>query len=258
MTPRFALSYALSDEARVYAQAAKGFRTGGPNLTASTLFGIPSTYEPDSLWNYELGLKSHWLDRRLVFNAAVYYIDWQDLQLEPGQQRRVLYGQCRRREVLRRRDGNPLAHVIALDAGLVAVRRPCGADRKCADADASDGSGRCSIRAIVCPRRRSSPARPISQFQPTTATTLRAEHGYVGSSYVDFDSAGPKLGDYHLVNLRGTLRVSSVDLMLYVDNVLNDDARTTATIASSLAGQLLFPAVAVQLQTAHVRLRGAI
>ncbi|MBL8268573.1 TonB-dependent receptor domain-containing protein, partial [Steroidobacter sp.] len=81
VTPRLAVSYAFTDDFRVYTQAAKGFRTGGPNLTASTLLGIPSTYEPDSLWNYELGLKSYWLDRRLAVNAATYYIDWQDLQL---------------------------------------------------------------------------------------------------------------------------------------------------------------------------------
>src|SRR5262249_35205429 len=31
--------------------------------------------------NYELGLRSQWLDRRLTFNGAVYHIDWKDPQL---------------------------------------------------------------------------------------------------------------------------------------------------------------------------------
>jgi outer membrane receptor protein involved in Fe transport len=246
-TPRFALSYALSDEARVYAQAAKGFRTGGPNLTASTLFGIPSTYEPDSLWNYELGLKSLWLDRRLSFNAAVYYIDWQDLQLSLvnsgvsytgnagaaksyGVEMETLWRMSSRWTV-----GSSLFGGRAeLTENVSTLTRPTGVV-----------GVRSGDRLPATPEFTST---TYLQFQPTTATTLRAEHGYVGASYVDFDSKGPKLGDYHLVNLRGTLRVASVDLMLYVDNALNDDAWTTATIASSLAGQLLFPAVAVQLR----------
>ena len=37
-------------------------------------------YQPDSLWNYELGGKTRWLDGALTVNAAVYYIKWSDVQ----------------------------------------------------------------------------------------------------------------------------------------------------------------------------------
>jgi outer membrane receptor protein involved in Fe transport len=34
----------------------------------------------DTVWSYDLGLRSTWLDRRLLVNTAVYYLDWSDLQ----------------------------------------------------------------------------------------------------------------------------------------------------------------------------------
>jgi outer membrane receptor protein involved in Fe transport len=40
----------------------------------------PTAYVPDSIWNYELGVKTEWLEHRLVINGAVYYIDWTDIQ----------------------------------------------------------------------------------------------------------------------------------------------------------------------------------
>lgn len=32
-------------------------------------------------WNYELSLRTQWLDRRLTLNASAFYIDWKDQQV---------------------------------------------------------------------------------------------------------------------------------------------------------------------------------
>jgi len=37
-------------------------------------------FKSDSLWNYELGTKTGWFDNRLTVDAAVFYIDWKDIQ----------------------------------------------------------------------------------------------------------------------------------------------------------------------------------
>lgn len=63
----------------VYANAAQGFRPGGanniPNLPAQYL-----VYRPDSLWNYELGTKTSWFDRKATLNLAIYRTDWSQVQ----------------------------------------------------------------------------------------------------------------------------------------------------------------------------------
>jgi len=74
VTPRFH----LSDETMLYVRVASGYRPGGPNLAVA---GAPLSYQPDEVINYELGLKTELLDRRLSLDVAAFYIDWQDIQL---------------------------------------------------------------------------------------------------------------------------------------------------------------------------------
>jgi iron complex outermembrane receptor protein len=91
--PKFNLTYEFSSDLMVYATAAKGFRPGGgnqplpnfppPNAPANFGYTVwPKTYNSDSLWSYEVGEKSRFLDRHLTVNAGVYYEDWTQIQLE--------------------------------------------------------------------------------------------------------------------------------------------------------------------------------
>lgn len=91
LTPKFSLTYDLSDSSSVYATIAKGFRLGGPtgpiassvcqnDLNAIGVSAPPTGYGPDKLWSYEAGTKARLLDNRLTVNADVYYIDWTNIQ----------------------------------------------------------------------------------------------------------------------------------------------------------------------------------
>lgn len=73
------ISLKPTSDLTIYGLASQGFRLGGTNQSASVL--VPDGYDSDSLWNYELGLKSVWFDRRLTVNAAVYRIDWKNIQV---------------------------------------------------------------------------------------------------------------------------------------------------------------------------------
>ena len=42
---------------------------------------IPLTYGPDTLTNYEAGLKSEWLENRLQLNVSLFYMEWEDIQI---------------------------------------------------------------------------------------------------------------------------------------------------------------------------------
>jgi outer membrane receptor protein involved in Fe transport len=82
--PRFAAAYRVDPDRTLYASVGKGFRYGGNNQPVPFNFcGInaPSTFAPDSLWNYEVGSKNTLFDRRVTLNANVYLIDWKNVQV---------------------------------------------------------------------------------------------------------------------------------------------------------------------------------
>jgi len=81
---RFNLAYKLNDQINTYIQVAQGYRAGGTNdQTAAAIanVAIPGGYGSDSLWNYEFGVKTTLLDRKLFLNGAIYYIDWSKIQV---------------------------------------------------------------------------------------------------------------------------------------------------------------------------------
>jgi iron complex outermembrane receptor protein len=64
-----------------FARAASGYRPGGPQVAAIVPPGAQTTIDPDTVWNYEIGVKTDAFDRRLSFEASVFHIDWNDIQL---------------------------------------------------------------------------------------------------------------------------------------------------------------------------------
>ena len=75
---RIGLDYIINDSTMVYGYAAQGIKSGGINAVPqdSPFF----TFDPEKNWTYELGIKTDVLGGRGVVNAAIYYINWTDLQ----------------------------------------------------------------------------------------------------------------------------------------------------------------------------------
>jgi outer membrane receptor protein involved in Fe transport len=68
--------------ASLYARIAKGYRPGGPNvIPVGAPAGTPTTYQPDTVTSYEIGFKGETVDKSASIEAAVYHIDWSDIQL---------------------------------------------------------------------------------------------------------------------------------------------------------------------------------
>ena len=81
LTTKFNLAYKASDDLMLYATASQGFRVGGLNSAGIPIIAqIPRNFAPDSLWNYELGMKSRFAENKIVLNVAVYQIDWSNMQ----------------------------------------------------------------------------------------------------------------------------------------------------------------------------------
>lgn len=75
-TPRFSLDYAASRDLTVYATVSKGFKSGGFVTFSNPL----NQFEPETVWNYETGLKADLLDRRLRMQLSGFYMDYSGLQ----------------------------------------------------------------------------------------------------------------------------------------------------------------------------------
>jgi len=76
---KFNVSYDVTRDVMLYGTVAKGFRPGGANNIPSLSQSLV-IYNPDSLWNYEVGAKTSWLNGALIVNAAIFQIDWKDIQ----------------------------------------------------------------------------------------------------------------------------------------------------------------------------------
>ena len=69
--------YALTPTSNVYVRIASGYRPGGPNFAVP---GSAPTFKHDTLWSYEAGYKADLLNKSLSIQAAVYDIDWSQIQ----------------------------------------------------------------------------------------------------------------------------------------------------------------------------------
>lgn len=79
---KFSTQYHVDDDRMMYFIYSEGFRLGGNNSGRAAATGqIPLAYGPDTLTNYETGLKSEWLDNRLQVNVSLFHMEWDDIQI---------------------------------------------------------------------------------------------------------------------------------------------------------------------------------
>lgn len=79
-TWRVALDWKPADNMLLYASASKGYKGGGFNGGFVTNIAQWVPYKPEDVRAYEIGFKSDWANRRLIFNGAAFYNDYTNLQ----------------------------------------------------------------------------------------------------------------------------------------------------------------------------------
>ena len=259
-TPRFLLSYDATDRVTFNAQASKGFRLGGVNdplnlplCTAQdrAIFGGYQSYDDETLWNYEGGVKSRF--GGITFNGAVFYTDIKNLQTT------LDAGSCSSRVVF----NVPKAHTKGVEAEVKA-RMASGLDVSLSgslleaefDSTVKDGTG-----AVIGGIREGNRLPSVPKFQVSFDVTytrevregvngyLKASVQHVGSRFTQasdqennprsFVSNLPfggatglvptvvdlKLPSYEIVNLSAGLEMpDGVDLTLYVNNLFDENA----------------------------------
>jgi iron complex outermembrane receptor protein len=78
-TPNASMRYHFMPSIMGYFTVSNGFKSGGFNDALGDANGIG--FDPEELWNYEAGVKSELLDRRVIANLAVFHMDWKDIQI---------------------------------------------------------------------------------------------------------------------------------------------------------------------------------
>ena len=97
-SPRVSLSYRPVDEHNLYISYSEGFKGGSfdpraqtsatpdfdgdGNISDDEIFEFMS-FRPETVKSYELGVKSTWLDSRMTTNLAIFFGDYEDVQI-PG------------------------------------------------------------------------------------------------------------------------------------------------------------------------------
>ena len=78
LSPKFTLTYKPQPDLMVYATASRGFKAGGTQTSNSAQ--LRNEFDPETLWNYEVGTKFDLFNNRIRFDVTGFYMDWKDVQ----------------------------------------------------------------------------------------------------------------------------------------------------------------------------------
>lgn len=248
--PRAILEYQASPDLLLYASAAKGLRpttinsqfAGRTDAQKARLLAefpeldIAILAPPETIWSYEVGLKSTLMDGRMTFNANAYYSDWsnsQDL-----------------RSLLADIDGNgvPVGTLVTLSGpDIEAYGLELDTAIRASDAVTLGGSFAWNHTKLTGDTQEANQARFLLQTRPNgerlaqvpefsgsafaqydgaisekVGWFLRAEGIYVGSRYASSLNL-TETGDSFDVNLRLGFELENYTATFFVTNLFQDE-----------------------------------
>lgn len=228
----FAVLWEATRDISLYARAASGFRIGGVNTATSLAqqagITFPATYDPDSLWSYEAGVKGYILDRKVFFDLSAYRIDWSNQQLSASAAGAFGYTINAGKTVTK---GIEFNTTITLPAGFSLSGNVTYVDAKLdkdlpAEVVAAGTFGSKGDRVPLSPRWSAAATANYDVPLSNTVTGFVAGNvTYHGSSYSSFSRAtafDTYLPDYTLVGARVGARLESgTEFSLYAENIGN-------------------------------------
>ena len=78
VSPQLSLTRRISPGKMLYGSVNRGYRAGGFNPVSPP---GKEAYDEETSWNYEIGVKTSWLEKRLTLTLAAFHISWEHLQL---------------------------------------------------------------------------------------------------------------------------------------------------------------------------------
>lgn len=246
-----AVLWKVSPSISVYARAASGFRVGGVNTTSSLAAAqgaiIPPTYGPDSLWDYELGVKGYLFERAVFFELTGYHIDWSNQQLSATSAGAFGYtinaGKTRSNGVEFNATVKPV-HGFSLSGNVTYVDAKLAQDLP-ADVTRAGTFGKKGDRVPLTPKWSASLGAeyevPLSDSSSAFVSGNATYHGDSFSSFSRATTFDTYLPSYVLVGAKAGVRLrSGLDVSVYGDNLGN--AIAYLGVVPSLDGTRVFTA----------------
>jgi outer membrane receptor protein involved in Fe transport len=244
--PRFDLSYAPNPNLTTYISASKGFRPGGPAGPDFPSFcggGQTPPYQPDSVWDYEIGEKAKVFDNWLTINSDFYYIKWSGVQ-------ETVALPCGYTFEANAGDGRTFGPELEINAKLSA-EWSVAANASYTDAKINHPAAQFVAAVLTnpvaggisgCPSISNCSSIPILNVPKDAGSlaliystkvlgdyqlTARVSDVYVGPSFDQAYAFGIPLPSYSISNARLGLAASKWTATLFVDNMTNKTAWNT-------------------------------
>ena len=267
VAPRLIATYKLAPETNLNAQVSRGFRLGGindplnvPLCTPQDLvtFGGREAWTDETVWNYEVGLKTRLLDGAGAFNVSGFYMDISDLQAT------VTAGSCSSRVVFNvpkaRSQGIEFEFEVAPTSNFdFAISASFTDPELRSTLTSTDASGKVTVVSGIEEGQRL-PTVPQIQFagaatyqwevRPGSLAYVTGIYQHIGSRFTQVGDQelgtlnllsfgantigapltsgvfryDPELPAYDLLNLRAGLRRNAWDVSFYVNNVTDERA----------------------------------
>lgn len=82
-TPHVGVQYRINDDAMLYGSYTTGFKSGGFDMRANASVNPAANepFDPETVSSFELGAKTTLMDGRVRLNAALFYNDYDDMQV---------------------------------------------------------------------------------------------------------------------------------------------------------------------------------
>ncbi|MCB1844849.1 MAG: TonB-dependent receptor, partial [Halioglobus sp.] len=193
-----------------------------------------SRFEPETITNYEMGVKGVALDGRLRGSLALFYMDWQDIQIrsqDPITQRQIVQNASEAESQGAEVEVTWLpvdAFSLTLTYGFLDAKFGDFTDAGTLDGERIDASGNdvpnSPDHTFSAVARYEAPAWQFGDSM--LAPSLQAEYSYMDEIQSDVADNPRRLNpSYELINLRLGLRFEHYEVQAFVENLADESYR---------------------------------
>jgi iron complex outermembrane receptor protein len=234
-TPSGTLDYKFTPRVFGYATVTEGYKSGGFNIGA-----FQPAFQPEKIWDYELGLKTTTLDNRLQADFSAFYYDYSNLQVSIVNGTQVLI-QNAAKAALYGGEAELVGHpwsTLQLELAFSALHSEYQDYKSTDPANPQLGVQNLAGNQLTqAPKYKVNAAAQYAWHIPTGRITLRGEYTWVDDIFfTPFDTRTAWSPQHSLTNLFLSYDMKNWTAKVYVRNLIDKTIVTDAYTATALVG----------------------